>query len=169
MEEKTGVTSVTSPRLSTTRCTSAATAFFTTVVVANFVATLPVGAIVTSAKGLFPLTQVAPGEFACRSPTHHDGDAIRCGTGGRSMRLYGIDAPEMPGACRAGRRCAPGDPYAAREHLTSLTRGQSVACRLVEKDRYRRSVVQCRVGTVDLSCAMIRDRYAVQRYGRLKC
>ena len=33
--------------------------------------------------------------FACPAPRHHDGDAIRCRGGSKSMRLFGIDAPEM--------------------------------------------------------------------------
>jgi len=49
--------------------------------------------------------------FSCPNPEHHDGDAIRCGSQGKSMRLYAIDAPEMPGACRPGRQCTPGDPF----------------------------------------------------------
>lgn len=107
--------------------------------------------------------------FACPSPSHYDGDAIRCGFAGRSMRLYGIDAPEMPGACRPGRQCTPGDPFAARDHLAALTRGASVRCRQVDADRYGRRVVQCSAGTIDLSCQMVRDGYAVERYGRLSC
>ena len=49
--------------------------------------------------------------FPCPNPYHHDGDAIRCGHEGRSDRLYAIDAPEMPGACRPGRECSPGRSF----------------------------------------------------------
>jgi len=44
--------------------------------------------------------EVAPSSdlIGCPQPNHHDGDALRCGYHGRSMRLYAIDAPEMPGA-----------------------------------------------------------------------
>lgn len=107
--------------------------------------------------------------FSCVSPYHHDGDAIRCGFAGRSMRLYGIDAPEMPGACRPGRQCTPGDPYAARDHLVSLTQGRSIRCQQVDTDSYGRQVVKCSAGELDLSCQMVRDGYAVERYGRLSC
>lgn len=110
-----------------------------------------------------------PSGFVCLKPTHHDGDAIRCSGTGRSMRLYGIDAPEMPGSCRPGRRCTPGDPYAARDHLVSLTRGKPVECRQVDRDHYGRQIVRCTAGGVDLSCAMVRDGYAVERYGSLDC
>ncbi len=107
--------------------------------------------------------------FACPAPSHHDGDAIRCGGAGHSMRLYAIDAPEMPGACRPGRQCTPGDPYAARDHLAALTAGRTVRCEQVDADRYGRAVVRCTADGVDLSCQMVRDGFAVERYGRLRC
>lgn len=111
----------------------------------------------------------APDLFECRSPTHHDGDAIRCAGQSRSMRLTSIDAPEMPGSCRPGRQCTPGDPYAARDHLASLTRGRAVRCREVDVDHYGRQIVQCFADNVDLSCRMVADGYAVERYRRLSC
>ena len=107
--------------------------------------------------------------FPCSMPESHDGDAIRCGGKGRSMRLYAIDAPEMPGACRPGRQCTSGDPYASRDHLRALTAGKAVQCRQLDTDRYQRPVVQCFAGGVDLSCSMVQDGFAVERYGRLGC
>lgn len=109
------------------------------------------------------------GLYECRLPTHHDGDAIRCDGERRSKRLASIDAPEMPGACRPGRACTPGDPYASRDHLSSLTRGKAVKCRQIDTDHYGRDIVQCFADGVDLSCRMVRDGYAVERYGRLDC
>src|SRR3546814_18258674 len=47
--------------------------------------------------------------------TASDGDTIRCGS--ERIRLLGIDAPEMPGHCRKGRQCAPGNPRAAKAGL----------------------------------------------------
>jgi len=85
------------------------------------------------------------------------------------MRLYAIDAPEMPGACRAGRVCTPGDPFAARDHLEGLARGRVVTWRQVDSDRYGRRVVQAFADGEDLSCAMVADGFAVERYGRLSC
>ena len=105
----------------------------------------------------------------CPQPNHHDGDALRCGYHGRSMRLYAIDAPEMPGACRPGRWCVPGDPFASRDHLAGLTRGHTVTYRVVDHDRYGRLVVQAFADGQDLSCAMVRDGFAIERYGHLRC
>ena len=107
--------------------------------------------------------------FACESPSHHDGDAIRCRGDYKSMRLFGIDAPEMPGACRPGRDCTPGDPYAARDYLASLTAGRDVTCEQVDTDRYDRAIVRCAADGADLSCAMVAGGQAVERYGRLRC
>lgn len=118
-----------------------------------------------------PLATIAfaAASFACAQPWHHDGDNIRCAGIDRSMRLYGIDAPEMPGACRPGRRCTPGDPYAARDELRALTDGRRVSCVQRDTDSYGRPVVQCEADGVDLSCAMIASGHAVPRYGALDC
>jgi uncharacterized membrane protein YsdA (DUF1294 family) len=115
------------------------------------------------------LLLAAAAGFACLNPSHHDGDAIRCEGEGRSMRLYGIDAPEMPGACRPGRQCTPGDPYAARDYLAGLTAGRDVTCEQVDTDDYGRRVVRCTADGADLSCGMVAGGQAVERYGRLNC
>ena len=123
---------------------------------------------VRSVAGL-PLPAIAAQDgFSCVSPQHHDGDNIRC-PGGPKGRLYGIDAPEMPGSCRPGRRCTPGDPYASRDHLRSLTSGKQVECVRRDTDSYGRMIVQCHVGEVDLACAQVEAGYAVRRYGVISC
>jgi endonuclease YncB( thermonuclease family) len=115
------------------------------------------------------LLLAAAASFLCLAPSHHDGDNIRCRNYRQSMRLYGIDAPEMPGACRPGRQCVRGNPFASRDYLKRLTAGRNAQCTILDIDRYARPVVRCTAGGVDLSCAMIRARYAVPRYGRLAC
>lgn len=102
----------------------------------------------------------------CRSPTVTDGDSIRCG--GVRVRLLGIDAPEMPGSCRPGRQCVQGNPYAARDHLVSLTR-TTVQCTPEGQDRYGRTLARCTANGIDLSCAMIRSGHAVRRYADIRC
>jgi uncharacterized membrane protein YsdA (DUF1294 family) len=107
--------------------------------------------------------------FACLNPSHHDGDNIRCSNIHGAMRLHGIDAPEMPGACRPGRDCTPGDPYAARDYLRSLTRGRDVSCTVVDVDHYGRQVVECTADGQNLGCAMVAGGHAVTRYGSPSC
>lgn len=69
----------------------------------------------------------------CVRPYVYDGDYIRCDGFGRS-RLYGIDAPEMPGACRSGRTCVPGDPYDSRDNLRALVAKGNIMCRQRDTD-----------------------------------
>lgn len=77
-----------------------------------------------------------------------DGDTLRCG--GERIRLLAIDTPEMPGHCRRGRRCAPGDPYAATESLSRMLTGRAEIAR-TGRDRYGRTLARVRVNGVDLS------------------
>jgi len=105
--------------------------------------------------------------YACRSPRITDGHTFRCG--GMRVRLYGIDAPELPGHCRRGRRCTPGDPYASTRNLSALLARGNVICRTVDRDRYGRTVARCGARGVDLSCRQVAGGFAVPRYGRLDC
>jgi endonuclease YncB( thermonuclease family) len=105
--------------------------------------------------------------FICSNPVVVDGDTLRCGE--RRVRLAGIDAPELPGHCRVGRQCVPGDPFASRENLSRLTRGGAVTCRQTDIDGYGRTVARCSAGNVDLSCAQLNDGAALPRYGAISC
>lgn len=101
-----------------------------------------------------------PGSFSC--PVRHvtDGDTFRCSDGTR-IRLSSIDTPEMPGSCRQGRQCTPGNPYAAKAALQRLIGGKTVQCRPVGTSN-NRVTAWCSVGGVDLSCAMVRGGHAVR-------
>jgi uncharacterized membrane protein YsdA (DUF1294 family) len=123
----------------------------------------------TTVLPLMPLLLFAAASFACLNPTHSDGDNIRCANIPGAMRLHGIDAPEMPGSCRPGRACTPGDPWAARDQLRSLTRGRDVVCEQVDTDDYGRRVVECRADGQSIGCAMVASGKAVERYGYPDC
>ncbi|MFZ5706217.1 MAG: thermonuclease family protein [Pseudomonadota bacterium] len=105
--------------------------------------------------------------FSCSNPVVVDGDTLRCGAA--RVRLEGIDAPEMPGHCRRGRRCTPGDPYASSDNLRRLVSGRTIACRRTGTDRYGRIVATCAAGGIDLSCEQIRTDHAVRRYAPVTC
>jgi endonuclease YncB( thermonuclease family) len=107
--------------------------------------------------------------ITCKVLWVHDGDTFRCEGFKRSTRLYGIDAPEMPGACREGRQCVEGDPTASRDYLAGLIGDEPLVCTLTEYDRYERPVMRCAARGVDLSCAMVDSGHAVERYRRLGC
>lgn len=91
-----------------------------------------------------------------------DGDTLRC-DGGR-IRLLGIDAPELPGHCAEGRRCAPGDPVAATRSLRDgLGNGRTVKIRDVGTDRYGRTLALVLGRGGDLSCWQLAHRQAIYK------
>lgn len=114
------------------------------------------------------MTPLVAAAFICASPVAVDGDTLRC-AGQGLVRLLSIDAPEMPGHCRRGRRCTPGDPVASKAALAALVRAGQVTCTPEARDRYGRILARCRAAGVDFSCAMVRSGHAVVRYGALRC
>lgn len=100
------------------------------------------------------------GTFLCGVQYVTDGDTFRCSNGAR-VRLSSIDTPEMPGSCRLGRACAPGDPYAAKAALQRLIGGRTVKCEPVGMS-YNRVAAWCSVNGMDLSCAMVRNGHAIR-------
>lgn len=104
------------------------------------------------------LTLTAAATFACAPISVYDGDTLTCSSEVR-VRLAAVDAPEMR-KCRRGRVCAPGDPVASRNALSRLALGKTLQCRKTGTS-YNRIVAWCRAGTIDLSCAQYRGRYAV--------
>lgn len=97
-----------------------------------------------------PLPELQPLTVAC---TATDGDTIRCGD--ERIRLLGIDAPELPGHCRAGRECVEGDPVASKEALAAqLAKGQ-LTIRRFGLDRYGRTLAVVYAGGSNLSCAQL--------------
>lgn len=89
-----------------------------------------------------------------------DGDTIRCGD--ERIRLLAIDAPEMPGHCRSGRRCAPGDPHASKASLLDAMTGELTINRVGE-DHYGRTLAQVAGSKGDLSCWQLEHEQAIYR------
>lgn len=92
-------------------------------------------------------------------PRAVDGDTLRIGV--VSIRLYGIDAPEMKQTC--------GDWPAgelAQEALASMVIGRKVDCVSKAHDRYGRMVAVCTVDGVDIGAEMVRSgmAWAFSRY-----
>ena len=105
------------------------------------------------------LTLLAP--IALQLCTATDGDTIRCGD--LRIRLSGIDAPEMPGHCRRGRNCAPGDPIASRRSLANALRRGPITFRQLSSDRYGRVVGIVYAANVNLSCWQLGAQQAIYR------
>lgn len=118
--------------------------------------------------GIEPMPLFLASLIACASPVAIDGDTLRCASG-EHVRLLSIDAPEMPGHCRRGRRCTPGDPFASQRSLARLIERGRVTCSPAGRDAYGRVLARCQAGGVDLSCAQVAGGFAVVRYGSLSC
>lgn len=102
------------------------------------------------------------GSFTCVAPVHDNASTVRCANQpDMIVRLIGIDTPAMPGACKPGEICPPGDPFAARDALRALTMGRPLACETEGLDRDGRTIARCRVEGIDLSCAMLASGHAV--------
>ena len=87
-----------------------------------------------------------------------DGDSLRQGE--QDFRLHGIDAVELHQLClKNGRQYACGQD--ARRALDRLVRGKTLACDMLDGDRYGRGVLQCRVGPLDINGEMVRLGWAI--------
>lgn len=82
-----------------------------------------------------------------------DGDTVRLDSPGANLRLriWGIDAPEIkdPGGVEASSA------------LARLVAGETLACDLMDVDRYGRPVVRCGTAHVaDVACELVRQGHA---------
>lgn len=110
-----------------------------------------------------------PPAIICERPWVSDGDTISCRNLRVRVRMLGIDAPEMPGHCNAGRKCTPGNGQASKAVLIGMVRSGPVLVKPQGYDKYNRMLARVSVNGVDLSCAMVARRAAVLRYARIDC
>lgn len=89
-----------------------------------------------------------------------DGDTIRAGE--ERIRLSGIDAAEMNGACDAERRLA----RITRDRLADLLAGGNVEIERNGRDRYGRTLATVRVNGVDVGERLVEEGYARVWSGR---
>ncbi|MDP1027036.1 thermonuclease family protein [Sphingomonas sp. KR1UV-12] len=78
------------------------------------------------------------------------------------IRLLGIDAPELQGHCRAGRRCVDGDPIASSRSLADALYG-SLTINRVGQDRYGRTLAMGASQVGDLSCWRLVHKQAIYK------
>lgn len=112
-------------------------------------------ALACLAASCSPLPEPEPIVVAC-SVT--DGDTIRCGE--ERIRLLGIDAPELPGHCRAGRTCVEGDGAASTRPLAAGMQQGPLSIVRLGQDRYGRTLALVLAGSQDLSCWQIGQHQA---------
>ena len=86
-----------------------------------------------------------------------DGDTLKCGI--ETVRLLGIDAPELVGHCAVGRDCVAGDPIASQQNLKRATKYVMQIVR-VGQDRYFRTLAMVFVDGESLSCRQLRSGQA---------
>lgn len=115
---------------------------------------MSLSALILAAAMIVPVGQ------PCLRPRAIDGDTVACADGTR-LRLSGIDAPEMPGHCRAGRACAPGSAIRSRGRLRSGLRLGPLTYRPLLRDIYGRTVALVYAGTINLSCRQLAARQAI--------
>jgi endonuclease YncB( thermonuclease family) len=87
-----------------------------------------------------------------------DGDTFRMG--GRTIRLAGIDAPELAQTCTNAAAEWPCGRE-AKEALTRLLATNGLQCEQRAADRYRRALSVCRTDAGDVGEAMVRAGLAL--------
>lgn len=88
-----------------------------------------------------------------------DGETLRLGA--RTLRLYGLDAPERGYPCRD----ATGQPFdcgaASAQALARLVEGRPVSCRVRGHDRYGRGLGLCEADGAELNSALVSGGWAL--------
>lgn len=88
-----------------------------------------------------------------------DGDTLR--VNGTKVRLFGIDAPERHQSCQSSDGLAYACGVEATKALADFLGGREVDCRVVDIDRYGRSVAVCQVGGTDIGGWLVSNGWAV--------
>lgn len=90
-----------------------------------------------------------------------DGDTITLQH--QRLRLKGIDAPEIDQSCQIqGQKQACG--IIARQALQQKIAHQTIACTSTARDKYRRFLANCRLGSINLNQWLVKEGYAVSYY-----
>ena len=88
-----------------------------------------------------------------------DGDTIHIGD--TKIRLHGIDAPEMKQTCRTSEGKEQMCGVLAKQALERLVKGQDVTCKGDTRDRYKRLIAVCYVGSLNINEQMVTDGWAM--------
>ena len=88
-----------------------------------------------------------------------DGDTIQIRH--LRIRMHGIDAPESDQTCLDGAGRTYGCGQVATAALASMAAHGSVACRVLDMDRYGRLIAVCHRDGIDLNAWMVRDGHAM--------
>ncbi|WP_306753069.1 thermonuclease family protein [Paracoccus actinidiae] len=103
--------------------------------------------------------QMAPATRVAGAVSVIDGDTIAIRK--RSIRILGIDAPELDQTCQdaAGQTWHCGAD--ARHALAAHVARQQVSCHVAGQDRYGRDLARCATGGTDLAEWLVREGWAI--------
>ena len=71
------------------------------------------------------------------------------------LRLHGIDAPESNQQCTQDNKAWPCGKV-AKSALAEIIEGTQLNCAVLDRDRYKRFVVRCAMGEIDLGERLVR-------------
>ena len=106
----------------------------------------------TNSTAFQPIT-----EYAVRYTM--DGDSIQPTTG-NTIRLYGIDAPELNQSCHTDNKEWPCGRQ-SKQKLHTFVKNKRITCKLIEKDKYNRNVEDCSVDGKSIGEYMVENGWAV--------
>src|SRR4051794_29138632 len=111
------------------------------VAIAVLLSVLPVQSIAQQSKpAMMVVTPLPP----------HDGDTFKTKEG-RTIRMFGIDAPEFAQACKDGWSAG----REAQQALTRMIVGRKLLCEDHGRDQYGRWIARCFDGEIDLGQEMV--------------
>jgi endonuclease YncB( thermonuclease family) len=88
-----------------------------------------------------------------------DGDTVQINQ--TKIRLHGIDAPEMKQTCRTRKGKEQLCGVLAKQALERFIKDQDVTCKGDKRDRYKRLIAVCYVGTLNINEQMVTDGWAM--------
>ncbi|MBS7811417.1 thermonuclease family protein [Roseococcus pinisoli] len=94
-----------------------------------------------------------------------DGDTIRLGD--RTLRLYGVEAPERGQFCTNEQGALYDCGTAAAAELARLVGDRGVDCRVQGRDRFGRALGVCQAGDVELNTSLVASGWALADGGSL--
>jgi len=89
----------------------------------------------------------------------------RLSIGGRTVRLRGIEAPELSQKCRTARGRSWWCGRSARQELAKIIRRKRVRCEITQHKNNKSAVGRCRVGRRDIAEIMVERGYAFAESG----
>ena len=102
--------------------------------------------------------EFAPGDTVTGVGEAEEGDILS--VGGRTLRLYGIDAPELGQTCRDRRGRSYDCGLAARTVLTRFLTGRTLACEVYAHTIDGLETGRCFAGTTDIGGLMVSSGWA---------